>query len=512
MAGTTRVALDAALAAVDPWTGLGELVEVGPPDLVQVAEARYAEVESAQRRRLTWVLGQLGDSAGPALLRLLAAHTGDDAHDLLGTAVRGGLRVPGELLWRLAADLGDAEPVLHAMGLAADPGFADYLGQRLDTAGKRAAAAIALGRLGDRRWTEPIARRLGKVDGLEHTAFVVALELLGDPAAVPYLVRQLKEADAPGDLLHALVRLTGRDPLLPLWTGPSAESRKALWRTWSEVDPAVRAEPEIRELVTGPRRAEFELHEGRGRIRLDYDPPAPGLAWPRWNRSLLVGGQPLYQVSSDCDTCQTMLRLLGWPERVTAASADRLRTALSTVDSLVDGVPAALAPLVRELPTGHYRAYLVDLPVQRVTDPGKSWWVRRWAEREGAVMAAEDWPGVAHFQLPERIPGPMPTFGVLLPTQPRLDPDTVARHRAAIAAGVRPAAVVLGWIEDTWVEAEFPERFLVGAVLDGHHKLAAYAEAGVPARVLLLARGEDNWHPDHDWLDRFEAVLGQFSG
>ncbi|GAA2783982.1 HEAT repeat domain-containing protein [Crossiella cryophila] len=512
MAGTTQAALDAALVAADPWAELGALVEAPAPDLAQVAEARYATAEAEQRRRLSWLLGHLGDPGAAAVLRLLAAHTGDDAHDLLGTAVRRGLRLPGELLWRLAADLGDAEPVLHAMGLAADPGFADYLGARLGSKGKRAAAAMALGRLGDRRWTEPIARRLAEVVGLEHTAFVVALELLGDPAAAPYLVRQLKDAVAPGDLLHALVRLTGRDPLLPLWTGPSAESRQTLWRRWSEVDLAVRAEPEIRELVLGARRAEFELHEGRGRIRFGYDPPVPGSVWPRWNRSLLVGGQPLYQVGSDCGTCQTMLWLLGWPERVSAASADRLRAALSTVDSLADGVLAALAPLVLELPTGHYRAYLVDLPVQRVTEPGKSWWVRRWDDREGAVRTDEDWPGVEHFQLPERIPGPMPTYGVLLPSQPRLDPDTVARHRAAIAAGARPAAVVLGWIEDTWVEAEFEERFLVGAVLDGHHKLAAYAEAGVPARVLLLARGEDNWHPDHGWADRFEAVLGQFSG
>ncbi|MCO1579410.1 hypothetical protein M8C13_27030 [Crossiella sp. SN42] len=509
--GGTRAALDAALVAADPWRALSELRTAGPPDLLEVAEARYATARPAQRRRLSWLLRCLGEPAGPALLRLLAGHSGDDAHDLLGTAVQLGLRVPAELLWRLERDLGPADPVLHAMGLSGDAGFGEYLGRQLDTPGKQGPAAIALGRLGDRRWTLPIAERLHRVTGLVHTAFVVALELLGDPAAVPYLVRLLKEVDAPGDVQHALVQLTGRDPLTPLWTGPSRVHRKALWRSWSQVDPAAPAEPEIRGLtVESARRARFELHEGRGRIRVDYDPPTPGSSWPRWNKSLLVDGSPLYRVSSDCGTCETTMRLLGWPERVVAPVADRLRTALSTVDSLADGVLTALAPLVRELPTGHYRAYLVDLPVERVREPARSWWSRRWAFREGAEMI-EDWPAVEHFQLPQRIPGPVPTFGALLPTQPlaALDPDTVARYRKAVEAATRPAAVVLGWVEDVYVAAEHEERFLVGVALDGHHKLAAYAEAGVPARVVLLARGEDNLGT---WRDGFEAVLGQFSG
>ena len=63
----------------------------------------------------------------------------------------------------------------------------------------------------------------------------------------------------------------------------------------------------------------------------------------------------------------------------------------------------------------------------------------------------------------------------------------MARHAALIAAGERPAAVVLGWIDDRYVKARHEERWLVGAVLDGHHRLAAYAAAGVPARLLLLA-------------------------
>jgi hypothetical protein len=49
---------------------------------------------------------------------------------------------------------------------------------------------------------------------------------------------------------------------------------------------------------------------------------------------------------------------------------------------------------------------------------------------------------------------------------------------------------------------EYHERFLTAVVLDGHHKLTAYARAGVPARVVLLSRSEDNWGPPED-RDRY---------
>jgi hypothetical protein len=39
---------------------------------------------------------------------------------------------------------------------------------------------------------------------------------------------------------------------------------------------------------------------------------------------------------------------------------------------------------------------------------------------------------------------------------------------------------------------------VIGAVLDGHHKLAAYAHASVPARCVLVTRIEDTWGPPDD--------------
>lgn len=226
----------------------------------------------------------------------------------------------------------------------------------------------------------------------------------------------------------------------------------------------------------------------------------------------MVGNRPLYEVGGICETCETTARLVVWQPRIAATLAEQVRHAVASVTDLGQLLDVAV-PLLEELETGHYRVFLIDLPVERVTEPSGSWFVRRQEDRDADLYPeGADWPGVEHFQVPQRIPGPMATYGVLLPSQPLtgLDASTVDRYRQPITHGARPAALVLGWIEDIWVRTAVEERFLVGAVLDGHHKLAAYAAAGVPARIVFFARAEDNFHDDYDWGERLEAVLAPF--
>ncbi|MFB7545833.1 hypothetical protein ACFC0N_38740 [Streptomyces zaomyceticus] len=558
---TVRVRLRAALRAADPWTALHALNtdrndepdrpeqpdrpersdqqdrpdrpdllgRTDRPDhldrldrpgrLAEAAEELYRSDadRAAFRPYLSHFLKSLGEPGEAALRRLLAepAFTAEDRRDLLKAAVARGLRLPAELLRSYAeqalAPGGDAAPtdappapeLVDAMGLSGDLSFAPRLGALLaDPAAPRGRAALALGRLGARAWTDPIAGRLCEVTGLDHTAFVVALELMGDPAAVPHLLRWLAETGEPRvyDVHHALVRLTGRDPLLPEGAR-GAEYAAAVRAAWAD-GRTERTPVAVRDLVVeSGARARFSVDGGAGRIRVAHDPPSPGSTRPRWNRSLTFDGKPLYRVGSSCDTCELGLALLDWPDGEAARIADRMRGRLACLDRLDAALFAEWSPVLGELATGHYRALLLDLPLERVSDPARSWWYRRAAARaeaDGDDSAYEDdrpedhWPGVAHFQLTAPVPGgrvPF-TYGALLPSQPpqALDPATVARHTAAMEAGQRPAAVVLGWIDDRYVEARHEERWLVGAVLDGHHRLAAYAAAGVPARVLLIAR------------------------
>ncbi|WP_055600685.1 hypothetical protein [Streptomyces aureus] len=515
---TVRVRLRAALCADDPWTALYVLNSDRPGGLAEAVEELYRSDadRAAFRPYLVRLLRGLGETGDEALLRLLAepVFAADDRQDLLRAAVARELRLPADLLRTYGeqtrasggsgarADGPPAPELVDAMGLSGDPSFAPGLGALLGIPATRGRAALALGRLGARDWTAPIAGRLSEVTGLEHTAFAVALELMGDAAAVPHLLRWLAESgeERVYDVHHALVRLTGRDPLLPERASGAAYAA-AVRAAWAD-GRTERAPMAVRDLVAESGAwARFSVDGGAGRIRVAFDPPSPGSSWPRWDRSLTIDGKPLYRVGSFCDTCELGLTLLDWPDDAARWIAARMRGRLAGLDRLDAALLAEWSPVLGELETGHYRALLLDLPLERVTEPARSWWYRRAAARaeEDGDDSAYDgdrpedhWPGVSHFQLTEPVPGgrvPF-TYGAVLPSQPpeALDPATVARHAAAIAAGERPAAVVLGWIDDRYVEARHEERWLVGAVLDGHHRLAAYAAAGVPARVLLLAR------------------------
>ncbi|MEU3481068.1 hypothetical protein AB0E66_23215 [Streptomyces sp. NPDC033753] len=513
---TVRVRLRAALRADDPWTALYALSTDRPAGLAEAVEELYrSDVDRAAfRPHLAWFLRSMGEPGDAVLPRLLAepAFAAADRRDLLRTAVARGLRLPADLLRAYGQEApassgsdaradGPAAPELvDAMGLSGDPSFAPRLGALLEIPSVRSRAALALGRLGAREWTAPIAGRLSEVTGLDHTAFTVALELMGDPAAVPHLLRWLAESgeERVYDVHHALVRLTGRDPLLPeleRGAGYAAAVRAAWADGRTEHTPAV-----VRDLVVeSGARARFSVDGGAGRIRIAFDPPSPGSSRPRWDRSLTFDDKPLYRVGSHCDTCELSLTLLDWPADEATGTAARMRARPADLDRIDAALLAEWSPVLGELETGHYRALLLDLPLERVTRPARSWWYRRVVARAqvdddseyGEDRPEDHWPGVAHFQLTTPVPGGRVPFayGALLPSQPpeALDPATVARHAAAIAAGERPAAVVLGWIDDRYVEARHQERWLVGAVLDGHHRLAAYAAAGVPARVLLLA-------------------------
>ncbi|MGW5422151.1 HEAT repeat domain-containing protein [Streptomyces sp. NPDC003943] len=514
-----RVRLRAALRADDPWLALYTLNTDRPRRLAEAVEELYrSDADGAAfRPYLTWLLRNLGDPGDLVLLRLFAEPTlsADVRQDLLRAVVARGLRLPAELLHTYAEEArasgrGDARAggsfapeFVDAIGLSGDPSFVPLLGALLDDpAAPRGRAALALGRLGAREWTVPIAERLSEVSGLDHTAFVVALELMGDPAAVPHLLRWLAESgeERVRDVHLALVRLTGRDPLLPERANGAAYAA-AVRAAWAD-GRTERAPVVVRDLVVeSGTRARFSVNGGTGRIRVAFDPPVPGSTWPRWNRSLTFDGKQLYGVGSPCGTCELGLRLLDWPDGEATRIAARMRGRLVDLDRLDAALLVEWSPVLGELETGHYRALLLDLPLERVDEPARSWWYRRAAARAeadgddsayGDDRPEECWPGVAHFQLTAPVPGGrIPSaYGALLPSQPpeALDATTVARHAAAIAAGERPAAVVLGWIDDRYVEARHEERWLVGVVLDGHHRLAAYAAAGVPARVLLIAR------------------------
>lgn len=509
---TTR--FDTALASADPWTALAELATEAPPGLADALAAHYEHAEDHGRRHITWLLARLGADGDRVLLDLLARFRTDD---LLRTAVGRGLAIPAPVLDALVAEYGETAEIVDAYGLSADPARVARLAHLLrhDQAELCGRAGLALARLGAREWAVPVAERVSEVDSRAQRWLMVALELFAEPDTAPILLRWLAEGAGPPayDVHRVLVRTTGRDPLIPLWR-KEKEYPAAVRAAWAH--DAADPQPSIVDAAGSGTRVDFALDHGRGRIRFDFDPPHPGSSWPRWDRALHVAGRPLYRVSSGCGTCETTMGLLGFPPAEAERAADRVRGALAGVRALDPAVIGGLAPIVAELETGHYRAHLLDLPLEAVTEPERSWWLRRTAVRDDPerwTPEPYDWPNTAHFQAPGLLPGPVPTYSSILPSQPpeRLDAATVDAYAEAIARGERPAALVLGWAEDRYVEADFDERHLLGVVLDGHHRLTAYARSGTPARILLLARLEDNRGEKGDWAKALGEALGAYA-
>ncbi|MEV0293721.1 hypothetical protein [Nocardia sp. NPDC050710] len=500
------IELDAALAQDDHWAALAALAVDAPAGLVGAVLRRYARADADVRRRLTWLMERLDDPAvGPLLLELLSAATGSEAVDLLRASTRAAVVIALTELNRLLDDEVTRRAAIDAAGIAGHVELVPRLRALLPDPEYGDRAALALGRMRATAAAADIAQRLPDRTGLSYSAFAVALELMGDPAAVPMLRRHLHTADAEQiPILHSvLVNLSGREPVLPRYHRSerwAAQARLA----WSRLDAAGPVDPRLEQLAIGPPSwARFTLHDGRAIVRLGYDAPDPTSAWPRWNKSLLIAGEPIYRAGSDCGTCETMLALAGWPAHRAAEDSARIRGVLRDVGALSGDLVNTLAPVLTCLRTGDYLAVLVDLEVELVEDYEHSWWARRTNLREFPddppwLADGGPWPGTPHLQLRTPIPvDDRPTFATVMPTQPpqAFAAETVTAYVDVISAGARPAAILVGWIEERYVEAEAPERFLLTAVLDGHHKLWAYAHTGTPARALLVLRTEDSW-PD----------------
>jgi hypothetical protein len=513
MVEDVEAAVRRALSARDVWEALDDLADAPPPGLAAYIADHYRDFGPEQQRYFAGLLGILpAEEAGPVLVRLL--RMAGTAEYLLQSAIQIRVALPADVVVRLLEDRKPHRAAVAAAGLALRepvPAHAELvrrLVRLLDDKELGGAAAISLGRMRATAHMTAIADRLSTVPEVDHEFFVVALELMGDAAAVPALQHRIRRAPARAvfGLHHALRRFTGRDPLLPLGKDEWLSAARQAWST-------VHAEPAgVADIAVDGRRATFVVRGGKGLIDIDYDPPWPGSSSARWGKSVVIGGERLYYLGADCGTCETTLALVGWPARTAADLASTLRDRVAHVSELTRELIDASAPLLTALRTGHYVMALVDLDLELVTRMRDSWLSRRIARRAGTDRALPVDTDMVHFQLRQPLADEPPTYGIVMPTQPVDQPDAgrVDAFRTAIRAGQRPAALVLGWIEDRYVEAEYPERFLVGMVLDGHHKLLAYTTEGRPARALLISRVEDSWGPPDNrtlWLDAVIANL-----
>lgn len=507
-------ALDALIAAENPWPALDALVARWDDRLAGACRRSLEATTATGRQRILWLVARVAAPSAHAVLlaRLPRAHE-RELGQILRALTAAGVVAPTAEIARALDEV--PEDGCAAAALAKDPALIPQLVAQLAGDRPRWQAALALAWAGRREHVDTLLACLTTPDDLDASGFVVALETMADPRAVPQLRALLTGpgAPVPWDLGHALFRLTGREPLVELQDGPDAVA--IAWRGY-DLDAPPRPRLQGIELEAGGARATFAIVDGAGAIGIDYDPPILGSSWPRWSLSLWARGQALYGIGSRCDTCETTLRATGSDPSIAASTAAEVRACLRDLTALDEAALAALTPCLLRLRTGHYLAAVVDLELEDVRTAERSWLSRRALHRGDDAQDLHDWPGAAHFQVRDAVPGEVASYGVILPTQPlaTLDEATIAAHAAAIAAGAHPTALAMAWVESKHVELAHAERFLIGAVLDGHHRLAAYARMGRPARILLVCRVEDSWGPREDrtrWLREAIGALAATS-
>jgi hypothetical protein len=326
---------------------------------------------------------------------------------------------------------------------------------------------------------------------------------------VPTLVDLLRTAprEQVWDLAHVLWSVSGVDVFVDARAEPE-QVRSAWLKAAAGGDLTSAPAPR----VSGVRRdaaglVTFDVRYGHGRIRIDFDTPEPGATWPRWGRSLFVGDRRVIGLGSTCGTCEALLRFVAWPGPEIPSLARSLEDRAGKLD--LPETVAAWTPLLCELRSGRYIAAELSFPVERIDSSRRldSWFNRRRVfridEDEPDASPAMDegddaCPSMTHYQGPRA--GEPPLHPVVLPfaDPAALVRPTVDEYVRRIAEGDRPPVVVYAWVDDREVEARWRERFLFLAVLNGHHRLEAYARAGVPARLLAFARVDDSWGPPED--------------
>lgn len=347
--------------------------------------------------------GEMSLTPEEALAELVVTTSKDHAERMLATMNRARMVAPTPTIARWLAE--DVESAAVAAGISGDAALAPLLAQQLEASGAICQhAALALGAARHRQFTQAIVTRLADVDTFHASAFVVALELMNDASVAPQLIALMKKWGARSwyDLNDALWRLTGREPLLTARAASPKAHARASAAAWERLIYAGPATPRFENVQSEDARTlTFDLVDGVGALRIDWEPPTPGSSWARWDRALYVHDTNTWNLGSTCGTCEAVLYRVGLPAQAIADAAERVRSGVANMTTLDASVLQVIAPYLHVLRTGAYLARLVDLDLVRVDRPEDSWLTRRVRVRDPNAAASPDDVHdlrAAHFQ------------------------------------------------------------------------------------------------------------------
>jgi hypothetical protein len=243
-----------------------------------------------------------------------------------------------------------------------------------------------------------------------------------------------------------------------------------------------------------------KLNQGRGFFKIGVE-KKPGEA----NSFFLeINGSRKFEVGNDCDTCHFWFKCLHEPRL--SRKVVNLPKAFQVPRPIDEAMIQELAPVLDLQEKGEFEIFETSINVSGPYD----------SEDEGSYFFNSDFMELWDIADPreegllsgwEHYENQRPRvyrhsdanvtetqFDFVVPLVPRgmLKEENVKVYQSMIANGDRPRVLLLGMYHRAIPEVVRRGRnknlhsFFAGFVLDGHHKLAAYRRAGVPAKFLVI--------------------------
>jgi hypothetical protein len=221
---------------------------------------------------------------------------------------------------------------------------------------------------------------------------------------------------------------------------------------------------------------------------------------------LEINGSRKFELGNDCDTCHFWFKCLHEPRLSTQKKIANLPKTIQLPRPVDEAMVQELSPLLELLEKGEYEVFETSIHLGGPYDSEdegsyffNSEFMELWdigdPKEEGLLSGWEHYEGQrprifrhADGNLIEK------QFEFIIPLVPRasLKEDYIKLYQSMIVNGDRPRVLLLGFYQRGIPEAvnrgqvRALHSFLAGFVLDGHHKVAAYRRAGVPAKFLIL--------------------------
>lgn len=219
-----------------------------------------------------------------------------------------------------------------------------------------------------------------------------------------------------------------------------------------------------------------------------------------------INGSRKFEVGNDCDTCHFWFKCLHEPKLSTQRKIANLPKTIQLPRPVDEAMIQELSPLLDLLDKGEYDIFETTINLAGPfdsEDEGSYFFNNEFMElwdindpkEEGLLSAWEHYEGQrprifrhADTGLVEK------QFEFIIPLVPRaaLKEEYIKLYQSMIANGDRPRILLFGMYQRGIPESvkrgtvKNLHSFLAGFVLDGHHKLAAYRRAGVPAKFLTI--------------------------